>query len=70
MSIGVIGAKISCRLNEDIYGQVQEILVLFAWVSSESSGVSEHMRRLTRAFTARIHIVDIVQLKMNAQIRI
>ena len=60
MSIGVMGAKISCRLNEHIYGQAHEILVLFAWVSSEGSGESAHMRRLTRAFSARIHIVDIV----------
>ena len=33
----------------------QEILVLFAISSSEDLGESTHMRRLPRAFPARIH---------------
>ena len=43
----------SNRLHMD--GPVHEISVLLASASSEGSGESAHMRRLARAFAARIH---------------
>ena len=45
-------------------GQMQGILVLIASASSEGSGESAHMSRLTRAFTAHIHKLP---MKIKAQ---
>ena len=46
----------------------QEILILIALSSNEGSGESAHMhvRRLVRAFTARIHKL---WMKVNTQIK-